>query len=253
MKNPKNLFKAGLKAGSHQFGIWNSIGESGVTEMLGNAGYDWVMIDCEHSPIEATAAMPALQALAAYPQTSAAVRVAGNDTVLIQRVLDMGAQTIMVPYVESRAEAQAAVDAMRYGPRGIRGMAGMTRATRFGQVEDYFTTAEEELCLIVQVETAKGMAALEEIAGVDGVDAVFIGPADLSASMGYPGQFDHPEVVKTIEQAFERCKKIGTPIGLMDLNVEAAKRWIALGSSFTAVAVDQVLLSQSIHALRAEF
>ena len=132
-------------------------------------------------------------------------------------------------------------------------MAGMTRATRFGQVEDYFTTAEEELCLIVQLETAKGMAALEEIAGVDGVDAVFIGPADLSASMGYPGQFDHPEVVKTIEQAFERCKKIGMPIGLMDLNVEAAKRWIALGSSFTAVAVDQVLLSQSIHALRAEF
>ena len=253
MKNPTNRFKAGLKSGGHQFGIWNSIGDPSVTEMLGNAGYDWVLIDCEHSPIEMVDALPALQALAAYPDTSAAVRVAGNDTVLIKRVLDMGAQTIMVPYVESKAEAQAAVDAMRYGPRGIRGMAGMTRATRYGQVENYYTTAEDELCLIVQVETAKGMTALQEIVGVDGVDAVFIGPADLSASMGYPGQFAHPEVVKTIEQAFGRCKAIGMPIGLMDLDVAAAKRWIALGSSFTAVAVDQVLLSQSIHALRAEF
>ncbi|MCH2248389.1 MAG: HpcH/HpaI aldolase/citrate lyase family protein [Cognatishimia sp.] len=253
MKNPTNRFKAGLKSGGHQFGIWNSIGDPSVTEMLGNAGYDWVMIDCEHSPIEMVDALPALQALAAYPDTSAAVRVAGNDTVLIKRALDMGAQTLMVPYVESKAEAQAAVDAMRYGPRGIRGMAGMTRATRFGQIENYYTTAEEELCLIVQVETAKGMEALEEIASVDGAHAVFVGPADLSASMGYPGQFDHPDVVKTIEQAFERCKAIGMPIGLMDLDVEAAKRWIALGSNFTAVAVDQVLLSQSIHALRAEF
>lgn len=253
MKNPKNLFKAGLKSRQHQLGMWNSIGGNTVPEMLAGAGFDWVLIDCEHSPIESVEVLPALQALAGWPETAPIVRIAENDIALFKRVLDLGAQTIMVPYVQSRDEAEAAVTAMRYGPRGIRGMAGMTRATRYGRVENYFTEAENELCLIVQVETATGMSVLEDIAQVDGVDAVFIGPADLSASMGYPGQFDHPEVVATIKDAFVKLADLGVPGGLMALEPKAAKDWIKFGSKFTAVGVDQVLLSESVQSLLEQF
>jgi 4-hydroxy-2-oxoheptanedioate aldolase len=192
-------------------------------------------------------------ALEASATSSAAVRIAGNDTVLIKRVLDLGAQTIMIPYVETVDQAQAAVDAMRYGPRGVRGMAGMVRATRYGQIKDYINTVEDELCLIVQVETAKGMDAIEDIAALDGVDAVFIGPADLSASMGYPGQFDHPEVRAVIETAFQKLEELGVPGGFMDLNPESAKYWIEKGCKFTAVGVDLTLLASAVKGLRKEF
>ncbi len=253
MQNPKNAFKAALKAGKSQVGLWNSIGGYSIAELLGGAGYDWVLVDSEHSAIETIEILPALQAIAGSPETSALVRVAGNDPVLFKRVLDMGAQTIMVPYVQSRQEAEAAVAAMRYGPKGIRGMAGMTRATRYGKVDDYFKVAEDELCLILQIESVAGLDALEEIASVDGVDGIFIGPADLSASMGQIGELEHPAVEAAIEDAFARLRAINVPHGLMCLNVEAAKRWIARGSTVTAVGVDMVLLADSVAALRAEF
>jgi 4-hydroxy-2-oxoheptanedioate aldolase len=253
MKNPKNLFKAALKAGQHQLGIWNSIGGTTVTEMLAGCGYDWVLIDTEHSPVDVNDVLPALQAIAAYPEVTAIVRPAVNDTVLIKRLLDLGAQTLLLPYVQSAEEAEAAVHAMRYPPKGIRGMAGVTRASRYGMVEDYATRAEEELCLIVQVETKVALDQLEEIAAVEGVDGVFIGPSDLSASMGYPGQTGHPAVVEAIEQAIARLKAVGMPAGILTLNEAFAQRCIDLGTTFTAVGVDLALLSDATRALRSRF
>ncbi|MEW9919351.1 HpcH/HpaI aldolase/citrate lyase family protein [Marimonas sp. MJW-29] len=253
MKLPPNRFKAALREGCHQLGIWNTIGGNTVPEFLGGAGFDWVLIDCEHAAIETVEVLPALQAVAANPDVSALVRPAANDPVLFKRLLDMGAQTLLVPYVQSRDEAEAAVSAMRYGPRGMRGMAGMTRATRYGKVENYFTTAEQELCLILQIETLAGLEALEEIATTDGVDAIFFGPADLSASMGLPGQMRHPDVVAAIEDGLARLAALDVPGGLMALDPEEAKHFMGKGSRFTAVGVDLVLLAEAVAALRARF
>lgn len=252
MKNPTNLFKARLKQ-RHQIGIWNTIGGNTVPELLGGAGFDWVLVDCEHSAIETVEVLPALQAIAANPQVSAIVRPADNDATLFKRILDMGAQTLLVPYVQTAEEARKAVQAMQYGPQGVRGMAGMTRATRYGQVEDYFRTAYDEMCLILQIETVQGMQNLEDIAQTQGVDGIFIGPADLSASMGLPGQMGHPDVVAAIKDAIRRLQAIDVPVGLMALDPVAAKSYIALGVDFTAVGVDLVMLADSAKALRQTF
>lgn len=253
MEIPSNPFKAALRARRDQLGLWNTIGGNTVPEMLGGAGFDWVLIDCEHAAIETVEVLPALQAIEANPHVGCVVRPAANDPVLFKRLLDMGAQSLMVPYVQSAAEAAAAASAMRYGPRGIRGMAGMTRATRYGKVEDYIATAEEQLCLIPQVETVAGLEALEEIATTDGVDAIFFGPSDLSASMGLPGQVEHPDVVAAIETGLARLRKLGVPGGVMALDPEAAKRYMRKGSLFTAVGVDLVMLADAVATLRSAF
>ncbi len=253
MKNPTNTFKAKLKAGQPQLGIWNTLGGNSVPEMLAGAGFDWVLVDCEHSAIEAVEVLPALQAIAGYPGVSAAVRPAANDPVLFKRILDMGAQTLIVPYIQSAAEAEAAVAAMRYAPAGIRGMAGMTRATRYGRVENYHATASDQLCLIVQIESQAGVNALEDIASVDGVDGVFIGPADLSASLGHPGDIGHIDVQRTIDGLLATLDDLGMPAGILVLDPEEAKRYIAAGTAFTAVGVDLVLLADAVADLRAMF
>lgn len=250
---PINRFKARLQAGQGQLGIWNTIGGNTVPELLGGAGFDWVLVDCEHAPVEPVEVLGALQAIGQNLEVSAVVRPAANDPVLFKRLLDMGAQTFLVPYIQTAAEAEAAVRAMRYGPKGIRGMAGMTRATRYGKVTDYYNRAESELCLIVQVETIYAMDQLEAIAAVDGVDGVFIGPADLSASMGLRGQTSHPEVVAVIEDALARLKAAGVPAGIMALNPADAARYIDLGSVMTAVGVDLVLLAEAVATLRERF
>ena len=253
MKNPTNRFKTALKAGQHQLGIWNSISNSTVPELLAGAGFDWVLVDCEHAAIETIEVLPALQAIGQYPDVSAIVRPAGNDPVLFKRLLDLGAQTLLVPYIQSAEEAEAAVAAMRYSPRGIRGMAGSTRATRYGAVEDYFTKAEDELCLIVQVETITGMGELEQIATTDGVDGVFIGPADLSASMGLPGQISHPDVLAEIDKALAKLAELDVPSGILWLDPAEAKRFIDAGTAFTAVGVDIAVLADQVRALRDRF
>ena len=253
MKLPTNHFKAALRGETPQIGVWNTIGGNTVPEMLGGAGYDWVLVDCEHAAIETVEVLGALQAIGQSPEVSALVRPAANDPVLFKRLLDMGAQTLLVPYVETAEQAAEAVRAMRYGPNGIRGMAGMTRATRFGQVENYFTTVETELCLIVQVETMTGIRNLHAIAGTEGVDGVFIGPADLSASMGLPGQMEHPEVDAVICAAIRDLVEMDVPAGVMALNPETAKRYLALGARFVAVAVDLVLLAKAVRDVRTQF
>jgi 4-hydroxy-2-oxoheptanedioate aldolase len=253
MKNPKNLFKAALKAQKRQLGIWNTIGGNSVPELLAGAGFDWVLVDCEHAAIETVEVLPALQAIGQSPSVSALVRPADNDATLFKRLLDMGAQTLLVPYIQTAKEAEAAVSAMRYGPQGIRGMAGTTRATRYGQIEDYFATASDELCLVVQVETVEGMKNLEAIAQTDGVDAVFIGPADLSASMGYPGEPNRPEVLAAIKAIIKRLQTVDVPAGLMSLDPDAAKDYFEMGASFVAVGVDLILLADAARHLRRAF
>ncbi|AXI47537.1 4-hydroxy-2-oxo-heptane-1,7-dioate aldolase [Sulfitobacter sp. SK012] len=253
MKNPTNLFKAALKERRHQLGIWNTIGGNTVPELLGGAGFDWVLVDCEHAAIETVEVLPALQAIATSPKVSAIVRPADNDATLFKRILDMGAQSLLVPYVQTVAEAENAVAALRYGPHGVRGMAGMTRATRYGKVDDYFAVAYDEMCLILQIETVQGLKNLEAIATTEGVDAIFIGPADLSASMGLPGQMDHPDVVAAIHDAIERLQKLNVPVGLMALDPVAAKDYIARGVAFTAVGVDLVMLADAAQDLRQSF
>jgi 4-hydroxy-2-oxoheptanedioate aldolase len=253
MELPKNRFREKLKAGEAQLGIWNALGGNTVPELLAGCGFDWVLIDTEHSPVEPVEVMAALQALAAYPEVSPVVRPVVNDAALIKRYLDMGAQTLLIPFVQTAEEARAAVDAMRYPPAGMRGVAGLTRASRFGKVAGYTARAEEELCLLVQVETASALEQLEEIAGVEGVDGVFIGPSDLSASLGYPGQPNHPEVVAAIEDGFARLAKLGVPGGILTLNEEFARTCIDKGTAFTAVGVDLQLLVNAATQLRQRF
>jgi 4-hydroxy-2-oxoheptanedioate aldolase len=252
MTLPINTFKRALKAGQQQIGIWNTIPGPVVTELLAGAGFDWIVLDTEHSLTDIPDLMGMLQTVAPYP-VAPVVRPQANDTVLIKRALDMGAQTLLLPYVQTREEAEAAVRAMRYAPRGIRGVSGMTRASRFGAIKDYVQRAEEELCLIVQVETGEAVDRIEEIALVDGVDAVFIGPSDLAASLGHPGNAAHPDVVAKVEEAILRLKAVGVPSGILTLDQSFAKRCIELGTTFTAVGVDMALLRNSAASLSRGF
>lgn len=253
MNNPENRFKSALRAGRHQIGIWNAIGGNLVPELLAGCGFDWVVVDTEHSPVDVTDVLPALQAIAGYPQVSAIVRPAFNDPVLIKRILDLGAQTLLLPYIQSVEEAEAAVRAVRYPPAGIRGVAGLTRASRFGAVDRYTETAEAEICLLLQVETAIALDRLEEIATVEGVEGIFIGPSDLAASMGHPGAPGHPEVVAAIEDAIGRLKKVNVPAGILTLDEDFARRCMELGTLFTAVGIDLGVLAKGVRSLRSRF
>jgi 4-hydroxy-2-oxoheptanedioate aldolase len=181
------------------------------------------------------------------------VRPAWNDLVLIKRFLDLGVQTLLVPYVQDAAEAEAAVAAMRYAPRGRRGIAGTTRATGYGRIRGYARDAETELCLLVQVETRQALGAIEEIAAVDGVDGIFVGPGDLAASLGHPGEPTHPEVVAAVEEAIRRIGAAGKPAGILTLDRAFARRCIELGTVFTAVGVDADLLARGAEWLAREF
>ncbi|WP_375689182.1 aldolase/citrate lyase family protein [Pseudooceanicola sp. LIPI14-2-Ac024] len=248
---PKNAFKAGIRSGRCQIGLWTALQGTVPVEILANAGFDWLVLDTEHAPGDPLTVLPQLQTMVPY-HAAPVVRPAWNDKVLIKRFLDLGAQTLIVPYVQNREEAEEAVAAMRYPPRGIRGVAGAVRASHYGKVTDYIARAEEELCLIVQVETGEALELLPEIASVDGVDGVFIGPADLSASLGHPGDMGHPEVVEAIEGAIRTLVEMDVPAGILTSG-DFARRCIELGASFVAVGIDTGLLARSATALAGEF
>jgi len=252
MDLPVNRFKARLKEKATLLGIWSTIPDPSVVEALAGAGFDWMVLDTEHAATEVNQVLPLLQAAAPYP-TDCVVRPALNDTALIKRHLDQGAQTLLIPYVQSRAEAEAAVAATRYPPRGVRGVAGTMRAARYGRVKDYTARADDEICLILQVETALAMSRLNEIAGTEGVDAIFIGPADLAASMGYPGQASHPEVRKAVLSAIARLNELDVPAGFLTQNAEFADEVIAAGARFVAVAVDMSVLVRGTDVLIDRF
>jgi 4-hydroxy-2-oxoheptanedioate aldolase len=248
MELPRNAFKRAIAQGRHQLGLWCSLPGAYAAEAVAGSGFDWLLFDTEHSPGDPLTVLAQLQAIAPYP-VSAVVRPASNDAVLIKRFLDLGAQTLLIPYVQNAEEARAAVAAMRYPPAGIRGVSGVTRATGFGRVPDYGKRADEELCLLVQIETQEALDNLEDIASVEGVHGVFIGPADLAASLGFVGEPGRPEVKNLIEDALRRIKASGKPAGILTPDNEFAARCIELGTVFTAVGVDAALLVKASEAL----
>ena len=252
MDLPRNEFKRALLAGRQQIGLWVSLASAYSTEIVAGSGFDWLLFDAEHSPNDPTTILPQLQAAAAYPVT-AIVRPAWNDKVLIKRYLDIGAQSLLVPYVQTVEEAEAAVAAVRYPLRGIRGVAGVTRASRYGRVADYTARAEEELCLLVQIETRLGLDNLEKIACIDGVDGVFIGPADLAAGLGHLGQQGHSEVQSAIQDAIKRIRACGKPAGILTPDEATARKYIEWGTTFTAVGLDALLLARESEKLAAKF
>ncbi|HSV20439.1 MAG TPA: aldolase/citrate lyase family protein [Casimicrobiaceae bacterium] len=252
MDLPRNTFKHALAAGRQQIGLWCSLSHHYAVEAVAGAGFDWLLLDTEHSPNDLESLVPQLQAVAAYP-SSAVVRVPWNDTVTIKRVLDIGAQSLLLPYVQNVEEARAAVAATRYPPAGVRGVAGTTRASRFGRVKDYARRAEEELCVLVQVETREALAHIEAIAALDGIDGIFIGPADLHASMGFIGQTAEPSVVPQIEEALRRIRRTGKAPGILTADEALARRYIEAGALFTAVGVDVSMLAREADKLAARF
>jgi 4-hydroxy-2-oxoheptanedioate aldolase len=247
MENP---FKAALGAGRQQIGLWSSLCAPVASEIIADAGFDFIVHDTEHAPTELAGVLPLLHAVQGRPVHSI-VRIAWNDQVLMKRALDLGAQTVLVPFVQSAAEAQAAVRASRYPPQGTRGVAGLTRASRHGTTPDYLIRANAEICLLVQVETAQALERIEEIAGVDGVDGVFIGPADLAASMGHLGESDHPQVQAAIRDALGRLRAVGKPSGILSLDEGATRDLMAMGVGFIAAGMDSAILARESAALAA--
>jgi len=252
MDLPRNTFKHAIAAGKPQIGLWLSLSSNYSAEVCAGSGFDWLLLDTEHSPNEIDMVLGQLQAIAPYP-SHPVVRVAWNDAVIVKRTLDVGAQTLLFPFVQSAAEAAAAVAATRYPPRGIRGVAGTTRATRFGRVKDYAKRAHEETCVLVQVETQEAVDAIEAIAKVDGVDGIFIGPADYHASLGYPGETANPAVLPKIEEAVRRIRAAGKAPGILTPDEKLAKRYLELGALFVAVGADIGLLARGSEALAAKF
>ncbi len=244
-----NPFRHLLKACGSQppIGTWIMSGSALVAEALGHAGFDWGVVDMEHSPLDMGDVVHLLQAIGNTKMVPV-VRVPWNEPVVVKRVLDAGATTVLFPFVQSAAEAAAAVAATRYPPDGIRGMAGMSRATRFGTRPDYPRHANREMGVIVQLETAEALDRLDEIAAVPGVDALFVGPADLSASMGFVGQSLHPAVMDRMGRAARRAAELGKPIGTLGMNAQAVVQYRALGYGFVALGADLGLLMQGSQA-----
>jgi 4-hydroxy-2-oxoheptanedioate aldolase len=252
MDLPPNPFKRALKAGKPQIGLWSSLSSNYTVEVIAGAGFDWILLDSEHSPNDLESLLTQLQAAASYPAHSV-VRVPWNDMVTIKRVLDIGAQSLLVPYVSTQAEAESAVAFTRYPPAGARGVAGTTRASRFGRVKDYAKRAHEEICLLVQVETQAALDNIEAICAVDGVDGVFIGPADLHASLGYAGEIANPKVKPLIDDAIRRIRKAGKAPGILTPNEADARHWLGCGALFVAVGADVGILARGAEALAAKF
>jgi len=250
MNIPKNHFKVNL----HHLtsGIWNAIPQAYVAEICAGAGFDWVCLDMEHGPMTLTDIIHHQQIIAGYPGVSAVVRPPDHNVALIKRLLDAGVQSLIAPMVNTRAEAELLVRAMHYPPNGIRGMASaMVRAARFGNVDHYPTQADAEMCLIVQLETVEGMANLEDIVSVAGVDGVLFGPADLAASMGFLGEPTHPKVVAAILEGMKRVSALGKAVGTLALTPDTVATYKAGGATFIGAAVDLMLLNAAAKEVAA--
>ena len=251
MPLPHNAFKSALRQGRRQLGIWSSFCSPIAAEILGKSGFDWILFDSEHSPVEIAGLLPLLQAASSGPASSV-VRPAWNDPVLIKRILDIGAQTVLLPFVQTSEEAHRAVQSCRYSPDGRRGVSGTTRASDYGRTSDYLKTAAKQICVLIQVETGEALGQLEQIAGVSGVDGVFIGPSDLSASMGHLGNPAHADVQAAIKGAVDPIRAAGKAAGILATSVPDAKRYLEWGYQFVACNVDVRIFVQGLDALRTE-
>jgi 2-dehydro-3-deoxy-L-rhamnonate aldolase len=249
----KNRFKEAIAKGEVLYGLWLSTASPYMAELAATADYDWLLIDGEHAPNTIQTVLGQLQAVAPYP-AHPVVRPLEGDTALLKQVLDIGAQTVLVPMVDTAEDAKRMVAALRYPPTGQRGVgASIARASRWGRVSDYMAKAESELCLLVQVESREALGNLDEILAVEGVDGVFIGPADLSASMGHPDDAGHPEVQTAIEDCLRRIRAAGKGAGTLCTDPVAARKCIEWGANFVAVAVDTVSYVEALDAALAPF
>lgn len=251
MKLPTNTFKAALSKGERQVGIWVGLCSPLAAEICAHAGFDWALIDMEHSPNDVGDVLAQLQAVSATA-TTPIVRVPWNDPVMVKRVLDLGAPGVMFPMVQTVEEAQAAVASCRYPPHGIRGFAGGTRATQYGRITDYASRVAEETAIILQVETRAAVERAQEIGSVEGVSGVFFGPADIAADLGYLGQPMHPEVWAFIRAAAKGLIAKGIPVGTLVLDTGFAAELLNDGFSFVACGVDGSLLARASDAALAQ-
>lgn len=253
MPAPENRFKTALLNDRLQVGCWLALASPYSAEAIARAGFDWLLIDGEHAPNDIPLILGQLQAIAPSP-ASAVVRIPVGETWIIKQVLDLGCQTILVPMVESAEQARMLAAAMHYPPRGVRGIgSALARASQFAGIADYLATADDQVCLLVQVESRRGLAAIEEIAAVDGIDGIFVGPSDLAADMGRIGQPSHPEVKAAVEDAIRRIRACGKPAGVLAFDQAVVRGYIALGASFPAVSSDVTILTSGARQLAASF
>jgi 4-hydroxy-2-oxoheptanedioate aldolase len=248
-----NPFKAALARGEPQVGLWLSLAQPYSAEVCASAGFQWLLIDGEHAPNDVRSTLAQLQAVAAYP-AHPVVRAVSGDPALIKQLLDIGVQTLLVPMVDTPEQARAIVAATRYPPQGMRGVgAAVARASRWGARRDYLDAANDEACLLVQAETVAALTHLKDICAVDGVHGVFIGPADLAASMGHRGNPGHPEVQAAIETAIRTIVDSGKAAGTLTGDPKLARRYLELGARFVAVGIDVTMLVQAARKLAADF
>lgn len=253
MQIPVNHFRNALREGRPQIGCWVGFADANVAEALATCGFDWLLLDGEHAPNDPRTVLAQLRAMAPYP-AQAIVRPVIGDTALIKQYLDVGAQTLLVPMVDTPEQAAALVRAMRYPPEGVRGMgAALARASRWNQVEQYVHRANDEMCLLVQAETVTALQNLAAIAATPGVDGVFFGPADLSASMGYRGQPSHPEVQKAILDGIATVRAAGKAPGILATDPALAQQYLDAGAQFVAVGLDTAMLVKAASEMARRF
>ena len=247
-----NAFQQNLIAGKRLIGCWSSLGSHITTEVLGVAGFDWLLLDAEHSPNDVLSLIPQLMALK-DSSSAPVVRPQWNDTVQIKRLLDAGFHNFLIPFVQSADEARAAVAATRYPPQGVRGLSVSQRNNHYGTVKDYFKIVNDNIAVMVQIETTAAVNAIDEICSVDGVDGIFIGPGDLSTTMGHIGNPLHPEVQAAMQKVYASAKAHGKPVGILAPVENDARRYIEMGASFVAVGSDLGVFRNATQALRDKF
>ena len=253
MQLPANTFKTALRTGRPQIGLWLGLADAYASELFASTGFDWLAIDAEHGPNDLRSVLAQLQAMASYP-VHAVVRTASGDATLLKQYLDIGAQTLLIPMVESAEQAARIVAATRYPPAGIRGVGGaLARASRWNQVSDYLRACEQEICVLVQVESAAGIGNLAAIAATEGVDGVFFGPADLAASMGLLGKTADARVQDAVAHGIKTVRNAGKTAGVLSADPNVARKYLAAGALFVAVGVDTTLLVRAAKDLRAVF
>jgi len=247
-----NLFRQDLRKGKQLIGCWSSIGDAITTEILGLAGFDWILLDAEHAPNDELTLIPQLMALKDSKSTPF-VRIHSIDAVMIKRVLDMGFYNILVPFVETEEDAIKAVSATRYPPEGTRGVSLAHRSNAYGTILDYFQRVNEAISVVVQIENQNGLDNLNEILNVKGIDAVFVGPSDLAATLGHLGNMNHPDVQTAIKHVFATAKEHGKPCGILTGSEEDAKRYISWGATMVAVGADVGLFRNATQGLADKF
>jgi len=253
MTDITNVFKQKLKQGKIQYGVWNGMTDTIVGEILAGSGFDWILIDGEHAPFDLQSILLQMQAIGQY-ETAIVVRPPVGEQHLIKQLMDIGVQTLLVPNVETAEHAEDCAKYMRYAPAGVRGVgSSLARAAKWDRVDNYYQKANDEMCLVVQVESVKGVENLDEILEVEDVDAVFIGPADLAATMGHLGNASHPDVVASINDCLKKIKKSDKQAGFLTTSKSLIDNYVGQGATMVGIGIDTLLLAQSAQALAEEY